>query len=171
MSYSSMADLDAADERERRRAAAREQVRNGSAAAGIADSGYEAIPLAAPEPKPAPAVKPPVPPSPAMMPAHASGPTEPTPPPFRLIGPNLPTARGKGFEAPPIRVQAIAMAIEHPGQWIEYRASAADPFKNASTLAAQARSARGGFREGFTARVIGGVVYLRYDTPTEGTPK
>ncbi|ORJ92591.1 hypothetical protein A6F55_23805 [Prescottella equi] len=148
MTYGSLADMDAAEERRERREAARAQVRGGPTA----------TPMPVPGNRPRAVV---VNPTPAAMPA-TKAPATASPPAFRLVGELPEPNAGRRPNVPAVRQQLIDFAKANVDQWIEYRSTAADTFKDPSSFSNRVRKGVGGFGPGFEAAVRGGQLYIRY---------
>lgn len=82
--------------------------------------------------------------------------------PFNLVG-ELPTGViGRSPQIPRVRSELVDFAKQHVGQWIRYLSSVDDPFKSVHGLAGQVRKGQAGFTEGFEAAVRDKQLYIRY---------
>lgn len=180
MTYQTVAESDAAEERRRRRQEAREEARE------IEQSGAETVTSnmsgSAPEnetPEPVssragtihhdwPVAEPPKEPTwrqriemrakgeepPALEPVKPSA--------FTLVG-TLPTGNvSRAPQIPRVRTQLIDFAKVNIGQWIHYEKSTEDPFKSVDTFGGQVRRGQGGFGPHFEAAVRSKQLYIRY---------
>ncbi|QCQ91748.1 hypothetical protein [Rhodococcus sp. SGAir0479] len=103
------------------------------------------------------------------MPA-TKAPATATPPAFQLVGELPDTKSGRRPTVPPIRQQLIDFAKDNVDQWIEYRSTDGDKFKQPSSVVNQIRKGGGGFGPGFEGAVRGGQLYIRYVGVTEQGP-
>ncbi len=152
MSYSSMADLDDAEDRRMRREAARAAVRG---------TPVDAEPDPEPAPRPVPPSRPA--PSPAWMPPRAAAKPDPENE-FEVLDELPGGAAGSGRRPPAIRLRAVAAAQRNPGKWLRYPPTDGDPYKNASSIVNQARQGKAGFPAGFGQSIVRDkTAFLRYD--------
>ena len=179
MSYQTVAESDAAEERRRRREEAREIERSCGAepvASGVsgftpeneaADStATEAIIDSWPEAQPPATLKDPSWRERLDMRGRGQDlesilTESPKPTAFTLVG-ELPTGPTREPQTPRVRMELIEFAKRNVGKWIKYMPSAGDPFKSVDTLGGKVRKGQGGFGPHFEAAVRSKQLYIRY---------
>lgn len=176
MSYQTVAESDAAEERRRRREQAREEARDIEQAAAEPIASHlsgsapenEAPELASSRPGTIRHNCPPKEPTwRQRIEMRAKGEEPPVPEPvkpsaFTLVG-SLPTGNvSRAPQIPRVRTQLIDFAKANIGQWIHYEKSTEDPFKSVDTFGGQVRRGQGGFGPGFEAAVRSKRLYIRY---------
>lgn len=180
MSYQTVAESDAAEERRRRREEAREIERSCGAepvASGVpvltpeneaadSTSTEEVIVDSWPEAQPPAALKDPSWRERLDMRGRGQDlesilTESPKPTAFTLVG-ELPTGPTREPQTPRVRMELIEFAKQNVGKWIKYSPSKDDPFKSVDTLGGKVRKGQGGFGSHFEAAVRSKQLYIRY---------
>lgn len=91
---------------------------------------------------------------------HKQGSAKPSA--FELVGQLPDGLTGRAPQIPRVRTQLVEFAKKNEGQWIRYSPSTEDPFKSVHGLAGQVRKGQAGFPAGFDAAVRSKQLYIRY---------